>query len=85
MTSPSLKPIPRGPESVPLREVVTDLDIVVCVYNLGKPDDKPYRIEHGNFGDHEFRKWIGRITAWACLNGCSVETMAKSDWDKLEQ
>lgn len=77
---------PRGgPEDIPLRKYIETLPLVVCVYDLEKPEADPIRTEFIDYGDTEDRKWIGKITAWAATNNHSVETMAKTDWDKLEK
>ena len=78
---------PRGgPEDLPLRNYIKTLPLVVCVYDLSKhPDAPPIKTEFVDYGNAEDRRWIGRITAFAVQNGQSVETMAKADWDKLEQ
>lgn len=79
----SNEPNLNGPESVPLRDFIKTLPIVVSVYDL--KTDKLENRQFIDYGNPDHRRWIGRVTAWAVLNGKSVETMAKSDFDQLPE
>lgn len=68
----------RGMENVPLKEIIKSLKILVVVYDL-RNNDKPLVEEFIDYGDYEARKWLGRVSAWAYTNHCSVETMAVND------
>lgn len=77
------RPAPNldGPENV--RITITHLPVVVAVYNLKSDDDKPTRINYLDFSNPFHRAWLGRMTAYACHNGLSVETMSVEEWEKL--
>lgn len=62
---------PSGPEDMPLREYVKSFPMVVTIYN----GDDIVREEHIDYGNFEHRKWLGKVTFWACSNGYTVETM----------
>lgn len=68
---------------MPLKHIET-LPLVISVYKLSRDhqDDELVRQETLDYGNFNDRKLIGRITIWALQNGCSVETMAKTDWDR---
>jgi hypothetical protein len=66
-----LKPNLQGPESVPLRDYVKSFPMTVTVYDT---EDVVMREETIDYGNFEHRKWLGRITFWACSNGYLVET-----------
>ena len=68
------KPNLNGPESVPLREYIKHFPLTVTIYD-GK--DNVIRSEDIDYGNYEHRKWIGRVTYWACSQGYVVETCAK--------
>lgn len=70
----------NGPESVPLRDYVKSFPLVICVYD----GDKLIREEKIDYGNNEHRKWLGRVTFWACINHYSVETMSAEDYNKAE-
>jgi hypothetical protein len=70
----------KGVENVPLKQIIKSLKILVVVYDL-RNDDKPLVEERIDYGDYEARKWLGRVSAWAYTNHCSVETMAVEDAD----
>lgn len=65
----------NGPESVPLREYVKHFMMIVTVYD----GDKVIREETIDYGNIEQRRWLGRVTFWACSNGYAVETIAEKD------
>lgn len=60
-----------GPESIPLMTPVTDFPLTVTVYDANDVVVKEETVQYSNY---EHRKWIGRITYWACSNGYTVET-----------
>jgi hypothetical protein len=66
-----LKPNLNGPESVPLREYFKDFPLTVTIFDA---KDNVIRKETINYGDAQHRKWLGRVTWWACNNGYIVET-----------
>lgn len=61
----------NGPESVPLRDYVKSFPLIVAVIDQ---DDNVIREETIDYGNFEHRKWLGRITYWACSNNFIVET-----------
>lgn len=65
----------NGPESVPIRDYVEVFALKVSVLDI-KNNDKVIREETIDYGNFEHRKWLGRVTYWACKNGYAVETMA---------
>lgn len=67
----------NGPEAMPLREYVKDFPLIIVVYD----GDRLIRKEEINYGNSEHRKWLGKITYWACSNHYSVETMAAEDYN----
>jgi hypothetical protein len=66
----------HGEESVPLKEYVKHFPLTVTVYDA---KDNVIRQEHIDYGNFEHRKWIGRVTFWACSQGYVVETQAKKE------
>lgn len=62
---------------------VSSLPLIVTVYNLA--DDKPLKVYHLDYGNEQERKLIGRITLWALQNKCSVETVSKQDYERMEK
>lgn len=76
--------VPRGPEDLPLREYVKDHRLVILVYNLD--NDVVLRKETINYSEPAERRWLGKITYWASVNGHSVETMSEKDYiDKVKE
>lgn len=63
--------VPSGPEDMPLREYVKDFPITISIFDQ---KDKLLRTENINYGNHEHRRWLGRVTHWACSQGWTVET-----------
>lgn len=70
--------IPRGPEDVPLRAYIKDMPLVILIKDI--KSNRVIREEKINYSEPEARKWLGRISYWACNNGYSVETMAEKDY-----
>jgi hypothetical protein len=68
-----------GPRDFPLRDYVKDFEMMVIVYNI--KDDCVFKEIPINYGNFEHRKFLGRISYWACSNGHSVETMSLKDWN----
>lgn len=64
---------PTGPEDMPLREYIKSFPMTVSIYN----GDDLIREEHIDYGNFEHRKWLGKVTYWACSEGYTVETMKK--------
>lgn len=71
----------NGPETQPLLGYVKDFPIVDMVLDLTK-NDKIIRKELINYANSDHRKWMGKVTFWACNNGWSVETMKLEDYHK---
>lgn len=69
-----IQPNLNGPESIPLRDHNQEFPMKVTVIDI-KNDDKVLREETIDYANHEHRKWLGRVTYWACTNGYAVETM----------
>lgn len=59
---------------------ISNLPFVVVVYDL--KTDATVREDNLNYGSKEDRQLLGRITIWALQNGCGMEVMNKSDYDK---
>lgn len=72
--------IPRGPEDVPLRQYIKEFWLIVLIKDI--KSDRYIREEKINYSDGELRKWLGRITFWACSNGYLIETMSLNDYEK---
>lgn len=68
----------RGVENVPLRQVIDTLPALIIVYDL-RNGDTPIVENRIDFSNPADRQWLGRISAWALKNHCSVETMAICD------
>ena len=68
----------KGDENKRLAEVNTRCPVYVFIIDLAHDDDIVHQeeIDFANFAD---RKRLGRLTAWAVMNGHSFETMAKAD------
>jgi hypothetical protein len=69
----SKKKLPNlnGPESIPLRDYVKSFPMIVTVYD---DDDNVIREEVIDYGNAEHRRWLGKVTHWACSNGNVVQT-----------
>ena len=65
--------IPPGPEDVPTLGYIKSFKMIVTIYDKKRIVIKTQLIDYGN---QEHRKWIGRVTYWACSNGMTVETSA---------
>ena len=61
----------NGPESIPLRDFVKSFPLTVTIYDAKGLIVRKETIDYGNF---EHRKWLGRVTFWACSNNYMVET-----------
>lgn len=70
--------IPRGPEDVPLRAYVKEMVLVIIIKDI--TSGRMIREERINYSEPEARKWLGKITYWACTNKYSVETMSEKDY-----
>jgi len=68
----------KGIENVPLKEINTHFKALVIVYNL-RDNDNVVIERQIDYGNHEDRKWLGRVTYWAISNHHSVETIAIVD------
>ncbi len=75
----NINPILYGPESITPRNYVKYFPMTVSVYDV---DDNVVREETIDYGNFEHRKWLGRITFWACSNGHVVETRAAKNENK---
>ena len=71
--------IPRGPEDMPLQKYVAEFPMVIILKDV--KSGRSIREERINYSDNEARRWLGRITYFACTNGYSVETMAEKDYN----
>ena len=65
------KPNLNGPENVPLKEFYKDFPLTVTVFD---DKDNIIREETINYGNAGHRRWLGKITIWACDQGYTVET-----------
>lgn len=63
-----------GPEDIPLfGGYVKTFKMMVTIFDK---NDNVIREQEIDYGNHEHRKWLGKITYWACSNGMTVETSA---------
>jgi hypothetical protein len=62
-----------GPEDIPQLGYVKTFKMMVTIFDK---DDRIIREQEIDYGNHENRKWLGRVTFWACSNGMTVETSA---------
>jgi hypothetical protein len=67
-----------GAENRRLEQTNNYCPIMVFIYDLSHDDDIVFQTEL-DFANYADRKRMGRLTAWAVMNGHSVETMAKAD------
>lgn len=67
------------PENVPLKDYIKSFKMMVVVYNL--ETELVEREIEVDYGDADDRKWLGRVSFWACTNKRSVETMSLEDWE----
>lgn len=70
--------IPRGPEDMPLRSIVTEFYIMVTLIDI--KSNRKIRVEKINYGNAEARRWLGKCTYYALTHGYRVETCAESDY-----
>lgn len=66
------------PWDIPIKKTISTLPIVVFVYNLNKNDEVIHQIDL-DLSEPDDRKYLGKLTAWAVTNHCSVETFNKCD------
>ena len=71
--------IPRGPEDVPLKGYIAEFPMVIILKDI--KSGRLIREERINYSENDARRWLGRITYFACTNGYSVETMAEKDYN----
>jgi hypothetical protein len=72
------------PWDLPLSQgIIKTLPVMVFIYNLRSNDDIIHQMEL-DLGNVENRKYLGKVTAWAVLNNCAVETMSKNDAEGCE-
>lgn len=74
------KPYQKGIENIPIREVITSFPIIVLVIRL-EDDGVVDQIEF-DYSKIDDKKHLGRITAWALMNGYYLEIMNKKDIDR---
>lgn len=74
---------PKGPENVPLKTVINDLQIVILIKDL--KSNQIIRTEKINYGDREQRSWLGKVSYWAYNEGYSVETMSEVCYNELKK
>lgn len=73
------KEIPRGPEDIPSRAgLVKGIKLVILIKDL--KSGRRIREERIDWDDFDARKWLGRMTYHAIINGYSVETMNEKDY-----
>lgn len=70
------------PWELPLKDFIKEFALMVSVYDL--KNDTLILNKKMDYGNHEHRKLLGKITYWAVTNGYSVETMALSDYEKFK-
>ena len=64
---------PKGPWDAPLKEYIKSFPLEIRVYD----DDKLIHCEAIDYGNYNHRKFLGRMTFWACNQGYTVETSKK--------
>ena len=68
-----------GPEDFPLKNYVKTFPLAISIYEI--KTDKLIRTEFIDYSNYEHRKWLGKITFFACSNGYSVETQSLNDYE----
>jgi hypothetical protein len=76
------RPNLNGPENIPLKEYIKSFKLQIQIIQLS--NDLIIRTEVIDYGNTEERKWLGKITYWACTNGYYVETMSLEDAKKFK-
>lgn len=75
---------PKGPWDVPLKEYVKTFPLTIIITDLNT--DKTVGIYQINYSEPDERRWLGRVTHYACNNNWSVETMSEKDYiDKVKE
>jgi hypothetical protein len=67
----------NGPEDIPLRDYIRELPVMVLIYDN---NEVLMRSEEINFSNPDHKRWLSKVSVWAFNNHCSVETIAKSDY-----
>lgn len=65
------------------KSIISSLPIKVFVLDLLKEDEIKFMLDL-DLGNKDHRAYLGKITAWALTNKCSVETMSKNDAEGIE-
>lgn len=77
-------PLPKGAWDVPLKDYVKEFKMTVIVTDLNT--ERTILAQTINYSEPEDRRWLGRITHWACTNEFSIETMSEKDYiDKVRE
>lgn len=71
------------PWDIAPKSIIASLPIKVFVIDLLKEDDVKFMLDL-DLGNKDHRAYLGKITAWAVTNKCSVETMNKNDAEGIE-
>lgn len=67
--------------SGPLRDYVKSFKIVMIIIDK---DDKELRVERLDYGEYEDKKFLGRLSYWAWVNGHTVETMSAEAYEAVK-
>ncbi len=71
--------IPRGPEDLPSKVgFIPDIELVILIKDI--KSNRLIREERINYSDKDARRWLGRLTYHAIINGYSVETLNSKDY-----
>jgi hypothetical protein len=71
-----------GPWDTPLKNYIKEFKLAVIIYIVADDSiENEFEIDYGN---HEDRKFLGRITFWAVNNGRSIETMSLENWKAIK-
>lgn len=74
---PKDMPKEYGPENVPIKGYIIEYKWKVTAYDPNKNDEVVRECEM-DYGQPNDRKWLGRFTVWATMQGYIVETEAVS-------
>lgn len=71
------------PWDMAAKSIIATLPIKVFVIDLANDDETKFMIDL-DLGNKDHRAYLGKITAWAVINKCSVETMNVNDANGMD-
>lgn len=66
------------PWDIAPKSIISTLPIKIFVIDLFDNDNVKFELDL-DLGNKDHRAYLGKITAWAVTNNCSVETMSKKN------